>query len=107
MSPFARARTRSGKDDNHDEMGAEARRWGASALDLHQLSGPHQLEAGIPDWLIAFRGRVMFWQVKNLATAYGRAGLTGEQKKFAARWPTIPTYEIATIEDARRALGVA
>lgn len=94
-----------GRDGNHFTLLGEAERLGASVLDLSPL-GRLLRKFGIPDALVGFRGRLMFWEIKNPDTAYGRAGLTDAQKRFRAKWSFVPFFVITSVEDVHRALGV-
>lgn len=69
-------------DGNHSEMIDGLRAVGAKVADLSRMGG------GVPDLLVAFRGRIFLMEVKNPQSAYGRRGLSRKQRAFADQgWP--------------------
>jgi hypothetical protein len=78
--------TRGKKDHNHDAIVQRFQQLGCSVIEMHATGIP-----GLPDLAIglvsATKGRVnKLVEVKNLATAYGRAGFNANQTAFNRDW---------------------
>lgn len=87
------------KDRNHDEIAAGLRAAGYPIIETNKVGG------GAPD-IIANRGdTLIFIEIKNPATKYGRKGLRPSQARFKAEWEAFCPYVVVfTLEDAIQAM---
>jgi hypothetical protein len=88
------------KDHNHQEIVDALTEAGASVMDASAIG------KGFPDLIICIDGRVMLMEIKNPKTAYGRAGLSGTQKKFHEKYAGWPVSVVDSPEAALRHLKV-
>ncbi len=90
--PRAAARFRIRKDLNHDEIASAFEAMGCAVLDTHNVG------RGFPDIIVCHLRVIRLVEIKNLANAYGRKGLSPNQIDFCKRWPMVETC--ASIEQA-------
>lgn len=90
-----RSRYAGSKDGNHDEICAVFPRFGFTVHSLPETRIP-----GFPDTVISGMGLTALAEIKNLATKYGRAGLTPEQTAFHRDWRGGPLVVIYTVDQA-------
>lgn len=89
-------RSRSKKDSNHHLIVEAIDKAGGCSLDLSILG------KGVPDLVVNTKRGVVFAEVKNPKTFYGRSGLSKLQLKWADDWRGTPVFILSTIEDAIR-----
>lgn len=92
--------TRGRKDNNHDAIVIAFRALGCSVVEMHAVGIP-----GMPDLAVGCVGKTHLVEVKNPASAYGRAGLNPYQTAFAAEWRGEPVV-IVKSEDEAAALAI-
>lgn len=78
------------RDDNEPAIIRELEQIGVSVVQISQ--------AGLPDLIWGYRGRLGFMEVKNLEG--GRNRLTAAQKKFWKRWTATPLPIVTTPQEA-------
>lgn len=83
------------KDDNHDQIVARFRALGCTVLELVRSGIP-----GFPDLVVGCIGRTHLVEVKNLNTAYGRAGLNSNQTTFARDWRGEKPFAVTSEDEA-------
>jgi hypothetical protein len=81
-------------DANQADIIAALRQVGAKVVSLHEVGG------GVPDLLVAFRGRNHLIEIK---TTDGK--LNKRQENWRANWPA-PVAIARTIGDALTAIGI-
>lgn len=87
------------KDGNHAEIVKELRGVGAFVVDMSSLGD------GCPDILAAFGGQWHVIEIKNPATAYGRAGLSASQQAAATMAGSAPVHVVSSVAEALKAIG--
>lgn len=86
-------------DQNQPDLVKQLRDMGAQVQHLHQLGG------GVPDLLVAFKGRWVVAEVKNPRLPPSKRQLTPDEKKWHEAFaPFAKAYIWETIEDAARDL---
>lgn len=87
------------KDANHQEI-----------LDLLDKTHVPYLDTssmgqGVPDLLVDVHQRLVWWEVKNRKTSYGKRGLNKNQIAWANAWQGSAVYLIYSVDDALRFLN--
>lgn len=82
------------RDHNHDDLSKDFERLGCTVLDAHASGIPGQ-----PDLIVGCMGINHLVEIKNLSTAYGRAGLSPTQNAFARDWGGGPVYTVTCTQD--------
>lgn len=85
---------RGSRDHNHKLLSDRFEDLGCSVCDL-ALAGVN----GLPDVAVGCMGVTFLVEFKNPGTAYGRAGMNEDQKKFAARWRGAMIYCVSTVDE--------
>ena len=83
------------RDANHAELTKAFEQLGCTVQDLS-----HAGVAGWPDVVVGCIGRNHLVEFKNPETAYGRAGLSANQRAFARDWRGGQMYAVSTAEEA-------
>lgn len=86
---------RASKDKNHDPIVAVFRQAGNSVAELVSTGLP-----GWPDTVVGCVGVNHLVEIKNPETAYGRAGLNGNQTAFAQEWRGERVWTVSTTDEA-------
>jgi len=73
--------SRSRKDENHNAIVRRFQELGCSVIEMHATGIP-----GFPDLSVGCIGVTHFVEIKNRATAYGRAGFNANQTAFNRDW---------------------
>jgi len=79
MTPFHIASSR--KDATHITVDRRFQELGCSVIEMHATGIP-----GFPDLSVGCIGVTHFVEIKNRATAYGRAGFNANQTAFNRDW---------------------
>lgn len=82
------------KDANHLPITKLLDKLGIPYIDLSKMG------CGIPDLLVLVGCEIHMWEIKNMATAYGRNGLNKLQTAFAMGWRGGPVYLIHSEDEA-------
>jgi hypothetical protein len=59
----------------------------------------HTMGQGVPDLVVAFRGRTMLMELKDASQPPSKRRLTPQQEEFHAAW-TGEIYVVETVEEA-------
>lgn len=86
---------RASKDGNHDNLVQHFEVLGCSVAELHNAG-----LAGWPDLVVGCIGRNHLVEIKNPDTAYGRAGLNGNQRHFSRDWRGGMVYTVSSADEA-------
>lgn len=85
---------RGSRDHNHNPIAQAFIEWGCTVADM-ALSGV----PGFPDLVVGCIGVSHLVEIKNPATAYGRAGLTVGQSAFARDWRGGRVWVVREVSD--------
>lgn len=84
------------RDGNHDALKRDFLACGCTVLDTHMIGRDLP---GFPDFVVGCMGANYLVDAKDLSTAYGRAGLNGNQTAFARHWNGGPIFEVTCTDD--------
>jgi hypothetical protein len=88
------------RDGTHASIVAGLRGAGLLVIDLSQVGG------GCPDILTAYNGTWFLIEVKDMATDYGRRGLSERQRHLALLAGSAPVHVVTSLEEAMQCLGL-
>jgi hypothetical protein len=80
-------------DANQPKIVRALRAIGASVVCTHTMG------QGVPDLVVAFRGRTMLMELKDASQPPSKRRLTPQQEEFHAAW-TGEIYVVETVEEA-------
>lgn len=87
------------KDNNHDSIVSTFIALGCSVIEMHATGIP-----GFPDLAVGLSGAsgrmTQLVEIKNLETAYGRAGFNGNQTAFNRDWRGEPVWMCCSEDEA-------
>jgi Holliday junction resolvase len=86
-------------DANQKQIVADLRSLGASVVSLAPLGN------GVPDILVACRGKLWLFEIKNPKQKKSDRALTTDEKRFHLVWSGYVDI-IETIDDAMKIMGV-
>jgi hypothetical protein len=87
------------KDANHKPICDALIEFGASVIDVSNAKVP-----GLPDLIVGWAEETLLMEIKNPKTAYGKAGLNKNQKKWRDHWLGGTYCVVYDIEGALRAV---
>lgn len=86
-------------DANQQEIVEALRKVGAAVLVTPKVC------KGFPDLIVGFGGTNFLVEVKNPKTRYGQKGLSENQKRWSALWPS-PVFCVKSVAEALAVIGV-